>query len=404
MATASRSDHALTFVAAYLLIFTSGSIRFNANQDTFLLFAFLVGIALLVYKVRTVDLGFVLYCCGFLGFLLLIWGYTNGSLPITSVVGVGIKLITAYALVVFLRDLFVDRILQVIYFLALVSLIGFATDQFNILTPLITRLPEVGDASAYEGFLYAFRSQSNPGRNHSIFYEPGAYQLFLNGALYVLLFFKGDWEQKRRLKFVTVILIAIVTTQSTTAYLMAALILAVAFVKSNLISPRQKGALVVAGGLLASAFSTTFYDTIVVKINDYLDVQDITDTSNRRSSDLLADIEIIKRYPLGLGNEDYKLQFSAVGQIREGAGSSNGLTRMFAIYGIPFGAFLLASYLWIFPRFVGFSLVSALGILLVLMALWSQSYFIMTPIGMALIVSNFAFARRDVRVVSDGVP
>lgn len=392
MISGERWNTAVSFMAAYLLIFISGSMRFNASQDKFLLAVFLIAVVLLIFKVKKVDLGFLLYCCVFLAFLFLIWGYTDGSLSLSSAIGTIIRLVTAYALVAFLRDLFVDRMLQVIYFLALVSLIGFMIDQLHLLTPLVTRLPVIGNGVAYEGFLYGFRSSVHPDRNHSIFYEPGAYQLFLNAALYALVFFKGNWEQKRRLKYLVVILIALVTTQSTTAYLMTAMILAAAFVKSNVISLRQKVTLAVGVAFVVAVFSGIFYNTVVHKISDYLDIQDMADSSNRRSFDPLVDLDIVKRYPLGVGLEKYRVYFAAIGRIPDTtSGSSNGITRLFAIYGIPFGAFLLLSYSWFFIRCLGMNVVSLLGMGLLLIALWSQSYFIFAPVCMALIGAFFVF-------------
>ena len=136
------------------------------------------------------------------------------------------------------RHKFLDRWLNVVVFLAGFSL--FAWIVFSI----FPNLKEVWPASKYyvqtigvdqwandyygKGlFLYSIL-EVHPTRNCGIYTEPGVYQIVLNSALIVLLF----WRHRihfRSLKqyyiYLTTILLSILTCQSTTGYIALLLIL-----------------------------------------------------------------------------------------------------------------------------------------------------------------------------------
>lgn len=392
----------LKLFAVYLLIFLSGSIRYNAEQDFLLLVATVVAVAFLLRQVRRLNAAFVVYATLFFLALATISLYTSGSLSLGSVAGTTLRLIFAYAVLALVKDDFIESYLRVVFFLAVVSLIGFVSDTYLLFEPLVQLLPVVGDGQAYEGFIYAFRYVVQPGRNSSIFYEPGAYQIFLNSALFLVLFITSNWPQSRRLRYLLILIATIITTFSTTAYLMTALILAAAILHSDVIARKYKGFLLFGIATVMLLLSDKIEQVVVFKLQDYLDIQNVTDSSNRRSFDPLIDMQIFSQNPFGVGYEEYRLAFSLTGQVREGAGSSNGITRLLAVFGLPFAVFLLLSYSRFFLKFLRSKMLMALGWGLFIMALWSQSYFVFAPIFLVLIAAQFVWphVRRGANNVS----
>lgn len=347
---------------------------------------------------RRVNNRFVVYAAGFACFLLLIHFYTGGSLELGSVIGTTLKLITAYLVIKTLGDRFVDTYVKVVVFLAVISLFGYLSDRLSLLDGLISVLPKVqvapGTGYGYEGIFYLFRFREHLDRNNSIFFEPGAYQIFLNAALFMLFFATTGFSRTRQWLYVLILFVTLVTTFSTTGYLIAFAMLGLILAKSKVLSSAGK-AMLVGGVLLAAVvLSAQFHQTIFEKIHDYLDVADITDKSNLRSFDLLVDLEIFKNHVFGVGYKKYVRLISAIGKIKEGQTSSNGVTAALAIYGLPFSLFLFTSYYLAFRRLLGPGLLSFTAFVLLLMVLVGESYYLMVPYTLAIIGGAFVYSSR----------
>lgn len=330
----------------YLLVASTGGLLFRAFEKPALLAMTLLGCAILIVKVKVIRPFFLLYAICMLIFLLAIGAYTAFSLSITSIVGVVLKLVFAYAVIAYVGRRFVDTYIVVMTFLAAISLFGYFTDLTGILDGMIRRLPNLISGQVYEGIFYAYKYRVQIGRNNSIFYEPGVYQFFINVALF-MIFFASPSLSRRRLHWAAAILaVTLFTTFSTTGYLIFLIMVAVMLMKSSFLTKNQKAGLLVGGGLATAVLAAPFQAVIIDKIDRYLSIRDITDTRDRRSMDLFVDLEIIKRDVFGHGHEKYKSHFVSIGLVpEEGASSSNGLTKLAAVYGLPFSAFLLGSYL-----------------------------------------------------------
>jgi len=138
-------------------------------------------------------------------------------------------------------------------------------------------------------------------------------------------------------------------------------------------------------------FTAQFQYVIVEKINDYTDVEDITDSSNLRSFDALVDMEIFKRHMFGVGFDKYVMMVSSIGQIGQGQTSSNGITRTLAIYGLPFSLFLFASYYFALRRLLGGGLMSITSYGILLMFLLGESWYVFSPFCLAIIAASFVY-------------
>ncbi|MFQ5643121.1 MAG: hypothetical protein ACE5FQ_05405 [Thiogranum sp.] len=305
----------------------------------------------------------------------------------------------AYLILKIVGDKFVEAYIRTVVFLAGISLFGFLTDSFHLFDGVIRLLPRVdegGPRAGYEGFFYIYRSMGTSlGRNSSIFFEPGAYQVFLNSALFMLFFATTGLGAARKWIYVTVLLAALLTTVSTTGALIFCALFGLAMIKSEVISGQAKMALLGVLVVIIVAFTARFQTVIFEKIDNFLQIEDVTDSSERRSFDLLVDLEIFKRHILGAGYQTYFQEFSAIGQIHDGSSSSNGVSSTFAIYGLPFALFLFASYFAFFRKYFSGFLMQVVPFFMFLVFLFSEGYYTITPFCLALIAAIFVFEKKS---------
>lgn len=387
-----KQETFLDALLVYMLIFVSGSHIYRQSSDKFLVITFIVLVLVWLFRAdRKINNAFVLYVCVFVGFLLTINLYTGGGVSLPSIISTTLKLVFAYLLLKTVGNNFTSVYINVVVLLAGVSLFGYLSDTFNLMGGVIHRLYQVGDIG-YEGIFYMFRFQDHIDRNSSIFFEPGAYQAFLNAALFLLFFVKTNFSTSRKWFYILLLLTALITTFSTTGYMIFAATFFLLLAKSKMLSISSKAAL---GGMLLVIlvlFSAKFYSVIFEKIGNYVDIQHITDSADRRSFDMLVDLEIFKEHVFGVGFDKYLEQFSAIGLVEE-AGSSNGITKTLAIYGLPFSLFVFSSYYWAIRRLVGWPLMSIIPFGMLLVFFVGEAYYVFTPFCMTIIAAVFIYGR-----------
>ena len=396
---AKTQNSFLNPILVYLLIFVSGSVVFKQGSDKYLILAFFISLlAWYLFADRKINDRFIIYVCVFAGFLVTISLYTEGSLGLGSVISTVLRLLIAYLILKTVGCKFVDTYINVVVFLAGFSLFGYLTDTFSLFDSVIHKLPQIGGGgNGYEGMLFVYRRHySGWGRNASIFFEPGAYQIFLNIALFMILFVKTKFSGMRRLLYSSILLVALVTTSSTTGYLICATMLGLFLWEDKSLS--FSGKATVVGLLLGTmvVFSAQLYSMVVEKISDDLfSVQHVTDKSARRGFDAMVDTEIFKRHIFGAGYTRYAEEFSSIGLVnqRSAMNSSNGITKTLAIYGLPFTFFLFASYYWAFGRLLGGLLMNIVVFGMLMAFFIGEAHFVLSPICLAIIAAAFVYNR-----------
>lgn len=382
----------LDYALIYALIFPSGTIVFNslAGFSNVVLLSLLVFVGFFYLRYAgKIDAPFVVYLVVFTLFLFFIHIYTDEGLSPLAILGTDVRLLLPYMVLKLIGRRFLDSYLVVIAFFSVVSWFGFAADLTGISTKLQPFLPKISPM-AYDGFLYGFNDVDHPTRNNSIFYEPGAFQFFINAGLFILLLVKTELTPERRNRYLAILSVTIATTMSTAGLMTFAGILFMAMLHKSNMSRRAKAAFVVALSIVPLVFATQL-DSVLKKFDAYTGIKAITDRTDLRSFDLLVDTAIIKENFFGLGDKRYHETFSRIGHIREGYTSTNGVTKTVAIYGVPFALFYFGTYAVFFIRFLPGWLISCLGFFAFMVFLYSESYYVFAPICLVFVAAVFVF-------------
>ena len=171
-------------------------------------------------------------------------------------------------------------------------------------------------------------------RNPGMFWEPGAFQGFI---MLVPLFYSDKLKQlwNTHKKGCIIMLIALLTTKSTTAYLTLASFIFLTILLNGKINPILKGVAVAAIiGVFTYAWSQDFMGEKIM--NEYEEAQTIEagEVSWSRMGAMMVDINNIKRHPI-IGNGFLmESRYGILGEYM--AGSGNGLTGAINMLGIPF--------------------------------------------------------------------
>jgi hypothetical protein len=392
-----RQGNFLNTTLVYILIFCSGSLRYLQSEDRNLVVGFVVVLAIwFVYSDRKISESFILYCFTFAGILFALSLYTGGSLSLPSIGSVSMKLILAYLVIRTVGEKFAETYVSVIVFFAVVSLFGYLSDTLHLFDGLVQKLPNI-PGRGYEGFFYVFRDTYHPYRNQSIFFEPGAYQAFLNAALFIIFFSKTRLDARRQWLYIIILMAALTTTFSTTGFIIFLCGFFLFLYKSEVATFYGKLVLVSIGIIIIIFFAAQFNESFVKKINDYMTANEyeFTYSAQTRSSQLKADLRVIKKHVFGLGQREYLREFQMEGRT-ENRGSSNGVTKILAMYGIPIGIFIFGSYYWALRRILNKPLLVAGAFVMFMLFLAGEAYYVTAPVSYAIIAAAFVIKHKSI--------
>lgn len=266
----------------------------------------------------------------------------NGVSQYSSYVAIALQVLAAYFVAYRIEyDDFKKKYINIISFFAAVSLVGhvisLAYPTFALYFP---KTEGEYSSNYYNAFIHVFqaaRGYTNlvmSKRNAGIFWEPGAYQAFLNMGLLFLLSMKDVKNKGRK---ALVLILAIVTTGSTTGYFVLAF-LGIIFRKQLMEMLGGNNKLLTLLGILVGMFFLIYTS----RINPFSGVKKIVDEFTRGhflERLFLDDLQIIFQRPLnflGISFETYEAM---------GRGSGNSIVHTMVTLGIPFAGMLLKMYL-----------------------------------------------------------
>lgn len=210
----------------YLMYISHGSVIYTINVTQ--LSNFIIGVCvayvLLHWKMyRNLYVVNIVVLIGLMGALMLIHSQPYFMKVAFRIIESLLVLLVSYWID---KQKFVSRFVKVTLFFAIVSL-GFYTIQVfapQLLQSILQVQPAVTgwESSPFYGkWLYTYRGIYALYRNNGIFTEPGLYQMILNSALAIVLFFPQlcEYSKKKYIFVISILVITIVTTSSTTGYM-----------------------------------------------------------------------------------------------------------------------------------------------------------------------------------------
>ena len=375
----SSIEHLLVLMS----ILASGSLYYSSYSNPFLLLylAICMG-AFILLKKFTLSKYYLRYALLSVGFLL-IHPLLLGNFDIANIYfGYAIR-ITCFLFVISILGYqkFPLIYLRIMLFVCFFNLIIYISNvylfQFSQSVPSFLPNLESWDGYTFKNYIFYFARIGMDGnsvphssfiRNIGIFWEGGAYQYFLNIALILSLYVKKNpvfsfpnW----------IFVISIITTFSTTGYLIMAVVLASTVMGKSSKRMFFVKILITIPLLLTVLFSPVIYN----KIFD-TDSREYQGSTQRRVLDTIVDYNVFKDKPLlgiGLGNLEGWQSYSD--QFFGGTSSSNSLTNYLAKIG------LLGFLITLYP-FMRFDLKDKMNQMLLLcniLSILSQN-FMLTPI------------------------
>lgn len=374
------------FIADYWLIvfalYATGSIFFiSFHYSTAITLLFIAALAsFLVSRNRSSYLyaNQLLTAIVLVIFVLLVW-FINSVTQFSAYIAIILQILAAWLITmhISLKD-FIRRYVNIMVFLAAVSLVCFAVylvyPQIALYFP---RTPGQASTDYYNAIIYVFESSRGFGyfvpfyRNVGIFWEPGAYQAFLNLALWFV--FALDEKNKHKLLKICILALTIITTYSTTGYIVMLLIFLSNFKQvRQILSKRAMLSLVlifILAILLAFINSNGIgFDFMGDKLSN-----EFGENATFLNRLFLDDLTIILESPInffGISYEEYEAR---------GLGSGNSIVQTMVTIGVPFTAILL----WMYFRF-SLKFKKSFLLFIILMMIFSTESLIWRPIFLCL--------------------
>ena len=214
----------------FLIVFSSGASSLSVN-DTALIIFFAVTLVLFLLTAKSKkDLTGMLYVLFFIAAAACYYRFANGRMDSTTWLGFSIKILCAYMIVKMNRDEFTENMVHVIYFIAAASLIGFALQSiFPAQVFEYNNFFGMESRNNSNSLIFDF-SYLHAGRNCGCMWEPGAFAVLLVMGLWLALLHEEELSKK----YLVVLVIALLTTFSTSGYIAFGVILVYRFLLRNI--------------------------------------------------------------------------------------------------------------------------------------------------------------------------
>ncbi len=386
----------IDYTLLLLTIAVSGVPYFSSSTLFMPLFIILFSVFLL--RKKRLDWKFVLLLT-LLMLITILQTFIFSFYSVQTIIGVFLRVIIAYLIVKILGEKFIPYFINILYGMAIISLIIY----FSILLfPSIKTFLLHSVAPIFNIFNFANSENEtiiiyNPrsfSRNSGPFWEAGAFA----GYLIIAFIFNFIAEKTKIVRKNIVLLIAIITTLSTTAYLALFVFLFLVYYKKikNVLIKIMALFIILAGGY----YAFISFDFLGTKIESQIEsarTQGIEKSNNtQRFLSILRDFRDLEGHELvGRGSSDftrYDLKPGAKLLIR-----TVGLTDILVRIGIPFFLLIIyfmyhsiCSYLAVQNQQNIFNCVGIFATILI--TLMSETYFIF-PMYWSLLFLQFVYKK-----------
>lgn len=307
---------------------------------------------------------------GVLGALLLctiVTRLTAGGIGLNSWIEYAIPLLLCICTVNYDVEGFPKRVLKIVTFFAGMSIVFYI---FQLVFPSMLESLMVHYKTAFEtkyyhtaynyttildnGYgllLHTFR-ENEIFRNKGLYTEPGVCEIVYNAGLFIALFMKErlDIADKKLKKYITILIIAIITVQSTTGYVMMGIMLVVFAIQGGRsikgIRKYVRWVLIIAvmaliGDIAFRGENSFLYVTIIQKMfgNNY--EFEMQSSGQYRLGAAQVAMETMIKHPLGVGFDNFNKIMNAT----KDAGGGAVLFKFGATVGIVPFLIVIATYL-----------------------------------------------------------
>lgn len=316
--------------------------------------------------------------------LQILQSLSYGLFPIKTFLGEYLRIAFAVFAIKILGQAFFEYFVKFVILFAAISLCfyipsivfkGFAPFMIKNIAKYTTApfVPNFESYSNKESIILFNFGQTDLYRNSGFYWEPGAHGGFLIIALFLNMFYRGLGLFT---KSSILLLVAILTTLSTTAYL-AVFILIIYTMKDFLLKRPLLSVFLFAALLSTSLLLYNKLDFLNAKINKQIEKSENGVPGESRFKSFLADVRILSEHPIiGTGrNIEMKFGKKFYNLGLESIHRNNGVGLLLATYGIFF-FLLFFDWIWLsFRKMTGDGQTAALGVLLVLVMGFSEDYF-----------------------------
>lgn len=269
--------------------------------------------------------------------------------------------------------------------------------------------------SGYGLFLYSFRDNGDAlMRSKGIFTESGICQMVYNSAIFILLFMKDKINIIKYKKYLLILIVAIITVQSTTGYIdLGVMLIVYVLIRQNDQKTLKSRVIVFAFiGLLclfidfAIRDSESFiYTSIISKLFSEVGSFEVQASGQYRLGAISLSILSMIQNPLGIGAD----KFSSLMSADTSAGGGAGVLKYGAINGVI--ALLICLYLYFVPVFKykfkwQFKLLLCFIFINTLLAQTGPFYSVLIMFPIYFIESNYGKSKKTNNIdrsINDGV-
>jgi hypothetical protein len=330
----SKLGHLLIF----LTLAASGNVEFRQFELVNLVLAIFVFIVSFNYYTKS-FFKFFFSIIGMLTVLFTIQYFVLGFVSLLGILNMYAKIFIAGTAFYVNKQHFFKRFLNVMFFLAIISLLFYSAD---IITKGIHRyIP--APFSTNDRFYYFFYHSRiyrymEMYRNPGMFWEPG---VFSNYLVICLAFILPKYENllKKEKKKLLVVFIALITTLSTTGYIVASVVVISKFLLANKLRFKHVFLLLLFLSIGIFVYNNTYFlkDKLESQTERALASEGQFDKT--RLGSLLFDLHYIKKHPIVGNGLHAKTRYADHPhlQMEESLGHGNGFSQFIVSYGLLFG-------------------------------------------------------------------
>lgn len=284
---------------------------------------------------------------------------------------------------------FFHSFVRVLAFVSAVSLILYVLDV--VYPSMLSYLPTVQNEGGLSTESAIVALAPIDGRNYGMFWEPGAYQIFLCFALILEMFY---FKARHKLSFL-LIMVALITTFSTMGYLVLAVLILVSFLSLGLDRGLRKSYVyalfslvfaIVLAYFVISYVSPQLYHTLFGKVEEYFLSPDETSSTGVRVSSVAMALKVAIQNPLfGAGYEKlYTIFENEYSHTMTTCTWANWL----AIYGLAFGALMVVGLHRLCKKISSKGAIAAMLVFVLLLSISSEDM-ARNPSWIVLIIYGF---------------